>query len=433
MSMQSITTWTFDPLEPLDLARQFAHIEGTALLYSGGAFDSAQTSFLCLFPEKKLALPASRESWEELQREIGAGEKEGLPIPTWVGYMGYEMGCYADSDQIIPHFQSQLQDCLFYKPTVIVRFDLALRLATLYSMHGAVSLKRKERSGNTTPHVHLADASDTLETYLEKIACIQEAILDGEVYQVNLSQQFRFEGAVDPFTLFEKSVQLNPTPFAAYLQCGEYTLVSTSPERFLCKQGERLETRPIKGTAPRGATSFGDIANRQALLCSEKEKAELLMITDLMRSDMGKICLPGSVKTPAIWLCEAYACVFHLLSVIEGRAYPHLHRVELMRSLFPGGSVTGCPKLRAMKMITDLEKRSRGVYTGSIGYFAENGDFDFNIAIRTLIVHPTSIQIQLGGAIVIDSDPVREFEETLHKGRTFFNLLGVEVYEHRLL
>ena len=434
MSMQSITTWMFDSLEPFALARRFAHLEGTALLYSGGGLDSAQTSFLCLFPEKKLALTASRGSWDELQKEIAQGEKEGLPIPTWVGYIGYEMGCYADCHRIIPHFQPQLPGCLFYKPTVVVRFDHALGMATLYSTHATVHLKREALSGDSTPtNVHLIEASDTLDSYLEKIATIQEAILDGEIYQVNLSQQFLFQGAANPFALFEKSVHLNPVPFAAYLQCGECALVSSSPERFLRKQGDRLETRPIKGTAPRGKTLFEDIANRQALLHSEKERAELLMITDLMRSDLGKISLPGSVKAHAIWLCEAYTNVFHLLSVIEGKAHPHLHRVELIRSLFPGGSVTGCPKLRAMEMIASLENRPRGVYTGSIGYFAENGDFDFNIAIRTLIVHPSSIQIQLGGAIVIDSDPLKEFEETLHKGKSLFNLLGVEVYDHSLL
>ncbi len=429
MSIQSITTWKFEPLEPFALTRRFAHLEGTALLYSGGSLDSAQSSFLCLFPDKKMSLSASRASWDELQREIGNGQKDGVDIPSWIGYIGYEMGCYADPDQIIPHFLSQVPDCLFYKPTVVVRFDHALQLATIYSTGFAVNLEGDEvLAGESIPKMQLIDASDTLETYLEKIASIQGAILDGEVYQVNLSQQFLFEGVADPFALFEKSVHLNPAPFAAYLQCGAYAIVSASPERFLRKQGDRLETRPIKGTAPRGSTPSEDIANRQALLSSEKERAELLMITDLMRSDIGKMSLPGSVKTQAIWLCEAYTNVFHLLSIIEGRAHPHVHRLELIRSLFPGGSVTGCPKLRAMEMIAHLEKRPRGIYTGSIGYFAENGDFDFNIVIRTLIVHPTSIQLQLGGAIVIDSDPVREFEETFHKGRSFFNLLSVEVY-----
>lgn len=155
------------------------------------------------------------------------------------------------------------------------------------------------------------------------------------------------------------------------------------------------------------------------------------MITDLMRSDVGKVSLPGSVHTRDIWRCEAYANVFHLLSIIEGRVDPSANPVELIRQLLPGGSITGCPKLRAMEAIAELEKRPRGIYTGSIGYFAKNGDFDFNIAIRTLIVHPEHIQLQLGGAIVIDSDPVKEFEETLHKGHSLFAILGIDLFHKR--
>lgn len=433
-SIQSITTWTFEPFEPLRIARRYAHIEGTALLYSGGSFDSAQVSFLCLFPEKQITLSASPESWEELQRTIGACDNDGLSIPQWVGYLGYEMGSCADPDKTIPYATSCLPDCCFYQPGVVIRFDHRSRLATLYARSCAVKLEKEAPCGQPESSLYLAESSDTLETYLEKIAQIKEWILDGEIYQVNLSQQFVLEGESHPFTLFEKIVQLNPAPFSAYLQCGDFSIVSSSPERLLRKQGDRLETRPIKGTMPRGATAYEDDFNREALLHSEKERAELLMITDLMRSDVGKVSLPGTVKTREIWRCEAYSNVFHLLSIIEGRAIAELHPVALVRSLFPGGSITGCPKLRAMEAIEALEKRPRGIYTGSIGYFSANGDFDFNIAIRTLIVHPRSIRIQLGGAIVIDSNPVREFEETLHKGRSLFKVLGVnEINGHCLL
>ncbi len=419
--MPSITTWTFEPKEPLELARTHAHQEGTALLYSGGTLDSAKNSFLCLFPKKKVSVQAREGCWEELKERLD-------DVPFWVGYLGYEMGAFADPDKPLPFFRSSLPDARFYAPSVVVHFNHQNGVATLHA-DKAISLQKEAQKHSSGPF-RWVSSSDTLESYLQKIAAIQEAILDGEYYQLNLSQEFRLEGKCDPFTLFEQVVELNPAPFSAFLNCGDFSIVSSSPERLLHRIGDQLETRPIKGTMPRGHSEKEDHQNRRLLLESEKEKAELLMITDLMRNDLGKICLPGSVTTEEIWRCEAYTNVFHLLSVISGRVQPGLHPVDIVRSLFPGGSVTGCPKLRAMEAIAQLEQRPRGLYTGSIGYFTESGNFDFNIAIRTLIVHGDSLNLQLGGAIVIDSDPVKEFEETLHKGKTLFKALGIN--EHSL-
>lgn len=417
MSMQSITTWTFDPQEPLALTRRFAHLEGTTLLYSGGALDSAQNSFLCLFPDEKITAPVGSSGWEMLKYKIQM--VNGLPIPLWVGYLSYEMGVPS------PCYISSTPPCLFYKPTVVIHFDHFSSQATLYGHH-PVSLDGKEgKKANSS--LHLVASSDTLETYFEKIAQIKEWILDGEVYQVNLSQQFLVEGNTDPFALMENIIQKNPAPFTAFINCGDFSIVSSSPERFLRKQGDLLETRPIKGTAPRAQTSAQDHLNQQNLLNSEKEKAELLMITDLMRSDLGKVSLPGTVIARQLYKCESYTNVFHLLSIIESRVIPSLHPVSIIQSLFPAGSITGCPKLSAMHAINTLEKRSRGIYCGSIGYFAQNGDFDFNVAIRTLIVHPKSLLLQLGGAIVIDSDPLKEYQETLLKGHTLFHALGIDL------
>lgn len=416
--MRSITTWTFDPAEPLSLACRFSDQEGTVLLYSGGRLDSARHSYLCLFPEEKITLSARKGCWEQLEKALGEFNST-LPIPKWVGYLGYEMGCFADPDIQTPYLLSETPDVCFYRPSTVIHFDHAISRATLYA-NKKTSLKRERFP--IPSDLKLVFCSDTFESYAAKIAKAKEWILDGEIYQVNLSQEFHLGGKSDPFELFRKVSALNPAPFSAYAQCGDFALVSSSPERFLARKEDLLETRPIKGTAPRGRTPEEDVFNREALLRSEKERAELLMITDLMRNDLGKVSLPGSVKTREIWKCEAYTNVFHLLSIIEGRSEEN--PVPLIRQLFPGGSITGCPKLRAMEAIALLEKRPRGVYTGSIGYFAANGDFDFNIAIRTLVVYPECIRIQLGGAIVIDSDPVKEFEETLHKGASLFQILG---------
>lgn len=424
--MRSITTWIFDPSEPLDLCRRYADCEGTVLLYSGGNHDTACSSFLCLLPEDKVSLKAEKGCWEALEKKLGLFE-EILPIPKWVGYFGYELGCFADYEKQIPFVPSSLPDAVFYKPSVIIHFDHRKNSATLYGSNPEL-LNREYPRFPLSPF-KLAFRSDSLESYEEKIATIKAEIARGNVYQVNLSQEFFLEGKNDPFSLFHKINLLNPAPFSAYMQCGDFAIVSSSPERFLSRKGNTLQTRPIKGTAPRGKSREEDQRNRGALLCSEKERSELLMITDLMRNDLGKVSLTGSVKTKEMCRIEAFSNVFHLASIIEGKS--SLPSIPLIRHLFPGGSITGCPKLRAMEIIASQEKRIRGIYTGSIGYLAGNGDFDFNIAIRTLVVRPHGISVQLGGAIGSDSDPIKEFEETLYKGQTLFNVL--EAHELCLL
>lgn len=406
------------------IAHHFADQEGTALLYSGGD----HTSFLFLFPYEKISLTATPDCWGRLKKSLG-------PTPDAVGYLGYEMGCFADPDREIPYLSPNTPDALFYRSALIIRFDHTTQKATIIAQKDKIP--SPYRSLDWIHDLELPPAavlspltqtysSDTPESYLDKITKIKELIRDGELYQVNLSQEFHLEGKTDPFATFRRVTQINPAPFSAYLNCGEFTIVSSSPERFLKKENDQLETRPIKGTSPRKADPKADQASRDYLQSSEKERAELLMITDLMRNDLSRVSLPKTVQTPELFKLETYTNVYHLLSIIKGKAAPNSHPIDILRATFPGGSITGCPKLRAMEAIVDLENRPRGIYTGSIGYFDGQGNFDFNIAIRTLVVYPEKVQIQLGGAIVMDSDPVSEFEETLHKGRSLLTTLGAE-------
>lgn len=428
MSMRCITTWTFSPSEPIELAKCYADLEGTVLLHSGGPYDSARTSFLCLFPNEKIEVPVEEAGWEALQERLGF-LKEESSLPKWVGFICYEMGCVADPHRQTSFSKPDLPGALFYHPTVIVVFDHKSQQAALWSTLQSVSLCRRAPSiGENNPFV-LHSCSDDQASYTTKILLAQEWIREGEIYQVNLSQAFHFKGQASAFCLFEEIFRLNPAPFSAFLQGGSFSIISSSPERLAVKRGSWIETRPIKGTMPRGLTKEEDEKNRQQLLRSEKERAELLMITDLMRNDLGKVSLPGTVCVRDLWRCEAYTNVFHLLSVIESTCDPQKGAVEVIRALFPGGSITGCPKWRAMEAIHALEKRPRGIYTGSIGYFAQNGDFDFNIAIRTLLMREGVVELQLGGAVMIDSDPIKEFEETLHKGHSLFSVLeGIHDY-----
>lgn len=260
----------------------------------------------------------------------------------------------------------------------------------------------------------------TGDEYQRAVMKVKERIIDGEIYQANISQQFSAEFSGDGFGVFRAVDSLNPAPMSAYLDCGDFRLISSSPERFLSRKGERLESRPIKGTRPRGKTPREDKRLLDELLQSEKDRAELAMIVDLVRNDIGKTAYPGSVRVPRGRFIEKYPNVFHSIALVEGRVPANACPVEIIASCFPGGSVTGCPKVQAMKVIEETEKHRRGFYCGSIGWIGYDGGFDLNIAIRTFTQTGGKLFFNLGGGIVYDSEPLPEYEETLHKGRSMF-------------
>lgn len=348
----------------------------------------------------------------------------GMPYPEWVGYFSYEMGAYSDREKRIPHETIALPFAEFYRPSVVIEVDHRTDEAVVHGEGGISILDDTSPIKNSVPPtLRVLQNGEKKANYIEKVEAAKELIHKGDIYQVNFSQEFIFSGESDPFQLFETVAAINPAPFMAYIRMEEHAVISSSPERFLLKKDGMLETRPIKGTAKRGANFIEDQLSRKKLLSSPKEKAELLMITDLMRNDLGRVSLQGSVKTEKIWHLESYTNVHHMLSVIRSVADPSLEPLEIIRACFPGGSITGCPKLRSMEVIHQLEQRARGIYTGSIGYFTGLGDFDFNIAIRTLLWQKKEVSVQLGGAIVSDSIPEREYEETLHKGESLFRSL----------
>jgi len=267
----------------------------------------------------------------------------------------------------------------------------------------------------------------TREAYLAAIARAKEYIAAGDIFQVNLSQRFETEIAVPPAELYRRLRRVNPAPFAAYLALDEgCAVLSSSPERFLRVADGRVETRPIKGTRPRGATPAEDRRLAAELLASPKDAAELTMIVDLERNDLGRVCDYGSVAVTEHKVLEAYASVFHLVSTVEGRLHPGRDLVDLLKAAFPGGSITGAPKVRSMEIIDELEPTQRGVYTGSIGWIGLDGTMDLNIAIRTILVRGGRAFFQVGGGIVADSDPAAEYQETLDKGERLFRALGRE-------
>jgi para-aminobenzoate synthetase component 1 len=262
------------------------------------------------------------------------------------------------------------------------------------------------------------------ESYLSAVRRAIDYIHAGDCFQVNLSQRLLSPARLSPLELYCKLRERNPAPFAGYFDLGDFVIASASPERFLRVRDGEVETRPIKGTRPRGATAEEDEANRRELLASAKDRAENVMIVDLLRNDLGRVCAYGSVRVEAVCRPEAYRFVHHLVSEVRGRLRPGLGPVDLLRAAFPGGSVTGAPKVRAMQIIAELEPTSRGPYCGCLGYIGFDGSMDTNLLIRTFTVGRGWAQFPVGGGIVADSTPEAEYAETLHKAEGLLRALA---------
>lgn len=287
-------------------------------------------------------------------------------------------------------------------------------------------LKKRVHTPHLAPAKHdllELNCNFTRENYIRAVLKAKEYIAAGDIYQVNLSQRFSANVSTPPFELYKTLRQLNPAPFAAYLECGESTIISSSPERFLRISCKSVETRPIKGTRPRGKSHVEDERLKQELLQSLKDRAELIMIVDLERNDLGRVCKYGTVDVPEIMTLETYATVFHLVSTITGELKEDKDHMDCIKACFPGGSITGAPKIRSMEIIDELEPTQRKIYTGSIGYLGFNQQTDLNIVIRTMLVCDNKVHFQVGGGIVADSDPVLEYEETLHKGKALIEAI----------
>ena len=255
---------------------------------------------------------------------------------------------------------------------------------------------------------------------------IKAYIRDGDCYQVNFAQRFAAPAAGDGWGAYQRLRRLNPAPFSAFVRTPHGQALSSSPERLLQLHGRRVETKPIKGTRPRGETPEGDSALAQELSQSPKDQAENLMIVDLLRNDIGRVCAPGSVSVPKLFAIESYATVHHMVSTVHGELAEGRDALDLLRACFPGGSITGAPKIRAMQIIEELEPHRRGLYCGSIAYIGYDGRMDSSITIRTLVYNHGEIRCWAGGGIVHDSQVDEEYRETFDKAAAMLRLLEME-------
>lgn len=462
-----------EPTRVLDVVRALRH---PALLLSGLPRHSASRfSILAWDPVRVVVFAAGRTRVDcfsdtggtteleritdpfRLLRAILSGDQvgrlPGLPFAGGaIGYLGYGMRRYVESLPTGPPDPIGAPDLWFGIYDAAIVFDHAERRIALVAGGSAPGVSGP-RSARAQDRLHdlrarLKQARDTRggpparsaagsageavaitprAGYRRSIERALEYIAAGDIYQVNLSHRIRCSYEGDPVDLFLDLARDNPAPFAAYLDTGRIRVISASPERFLSLHGGRASSSPIKGTRPRGATPDQEGRLVEELLGSVKDRAENIMIADLARNDLGRVCEPGSVHVEKLCGLETFATVHHLVSTISGRPRADRDRVDLLRALFPGGSMTGAPKVRAMEVIDELEREERGIYSGSIGYLSFDGGMDLNIVIRTILCVEGTAHLRVGGGIVADSDPEAEYRETLDKAHALLRALNVRL------
>ncbi|MGB7220363.1 MAG: anthranilate synthase component I [Vicinamibacterales bacterium] len=266
-------------------------------------------------------------------------------------------------------------------------------------------------------------SNHTREQFEAQVRAAKEHIAAGDIYQVVLSQRFEADVTVDPFTVYRALRHVNPSPYMYFIRMGGVSVVGSSPEMLVRVEGSRVETHPIAGTRPRGRTADEDLRLEEELKGNEKERAEHVMLVDLGRNDVGKVCTYGSVRVPQFMSVERFSHVMHLTSIVEGQLAGDRDRLDALVSCFPAGTVSGAPKVRAMQIIRELEPSGRGLYAGAVGYLDFAGNLDFCIAIRTVIMSGHKAYVQAGAGIVMDSDPTAEYEETRDKARALLRAL----------
>jgi anthranilate synthase component 1 len=374
-----------------------------------------------------------------------------------VGYLGYDtVRFFEPAVSLIS--QSELPDAIFLLADTLVAFDHAygrLLLITNAHLDADGSPEREQAEARldalqerltaplprqSLPEVPERDAelrsNFTRDQFIAAVQKAKDYIAAGDIFQAVLSQRLSRDTTADPFSIYRSLRRLNPSPYMYFFDFGELVgtpalqLIGASPEMHVRLQGRQATLRPIAGTRPRGQTPGEDLDMERDLLADAKERAEHIMLVDLARNDLGRVCGYGSVKVPELMGIERYSHVMHIVSQVEGELRPEFDAFDLMRATFPAGTVSGAPKIRAMQIIRELEAAPRGPYAGAVGYFAYDGSMDTCITIRTLVMRGGTISVQAGAGIVADSDPESEFQETLNKARAL--AVAVELAEGKV-
>ena len=336
--------------------------------------------------------------------------------PDWLfGYISYDLKNFSENLHSHNPDPVRAPDLYFMKPGLVLRQNLKRGDAEVLKGDLPVEISLDFNVESQVDFDQLEFSVDK-RSYLDTIREAQRRIKEGDFYEINLSHQLNMDFAGDPVVLYNRMKEAGPVPFGAFLQLDDLSIACASPERFLARDGDRIFSQPIKGTRGRGATVEEDEQLKKELEESDKEKAENLMIVDLVRNDFNRVAVTGSVQVPHLFEIQTFGTVHQMVSTIEARV-GKISPVDILRACFPMGSMTGAPKISAMKSIEELENYKRGVYSGTIGYMTPSGDFDFNVVIRSALLKNDHLYYSVGGAITSDSDPEKEWEESLIKAR----------------
>lgn len=371
-----------------------------------------------------------------LRDHVDQNESELPLVSGAVGYFSYDYGRKLQGvpsgekdlveipDAVLTFYDVYLIEDCHQKETYLVANGITADASEkIREMEQKIRQRTEGKEEQRVPHNIIVTPNFEKEEYKKAVDDMIHYIIEGDIYITNMTQQLTIESDKAPLDVFYDLRKNNPSPFGGYMDYGDFQIVCASPERFLKMKKGHVNTRPIKGTRKRGATLEEDLLMRTELENSEKDKSELLMIVDLERNDLNRVCKPGSVKVTELFTVEEYATVFHLVSDIEGDLEEGKNFVDLLEAAFPGGSITGAPKYRAMEIIDELEHGKRNLYTGSIGYLTLDGDCDFNIVIRTALHKDGKYFLGAGGGITAESDLEFEYEETLQKAKAILEAL----------
>ncbi len=350
-------------------------------------------------------------------------------FPGWYfGHLGYDLKNHIENLHSENPDITGAPDLMLFRPTRMLKYDHhnhEFNLQEGLSFANKAMNKPASQVKKSDQNFHLENLSwiTQKKDYLDRIKWAQQKIRDGDFYEINLSHVLTGDLKGNPFDLYLKMKAGGAVPFASYTRASSFSICCSSPERFLCRKGNRIFSQPIKGTAPRLADPEQDHQIQNRLKDSEKEKAENLMIVDLVRHDLSKVAIPGTIRVPELYKLHSFETVHQLISTVEGRVENDTDPVDILKACFPMGSMTGAPKISAMNAIEKLEDYKRGIYSGAAGYITPEGDFDFNVVIRTAIVNGRKLFYPAGGAITSDSIPEDELEETMVKARALTSVL----------
>lgn len=424
-----------------DIIKIFKNEEYLFMLESNRKNDKqSDFTFIGLSPVDYIKAEAKNinviDEFNSFYNKYRKGENE-VTFPCFFSFLTYDLGMsFLNVESRFDHMSEIPLGFLGYYPVIIEINHRKDKYCICYDVkyqNQAFAIKQRIDNFKMDKHVYqkkpyVITYNEDLESYTKKIEVIKNYIYEGDVYQINYTR--RFNGIIDNVDyndMFIKLKHSNPAPFSAFIRCNNWAIISSSPERLIKSTNGILETRPIKGTIERGNNFLTDLINKYRLKNSGKDKSELLMIVDLERNDLSRISESGSVRVDELFKIETYETIHHLVSTIRSKIKAGLTPFDVLFRLFPGGSITGTPKKRSVEIIDELEDFPRGIYTGTIGYIKSNGDFDFNIAIRTISVEGNTFSYNVGGGITWKSQTEAEFMETEHKGLGLKRSLDFEI------